>query len=822
MGRLNVKAIILQGVFYTLLGIITGVTASSSESIGSGIIENGHVATGESASSLPERKNTDANAEKKLDSIPTAIELAAIKHKNQLDSPYSESTSFTQTPGWWRESSAQWLTWKALGGQATQSSTFKSLTADYAIDGNSTTTSHTFTNEWLKITLPYAYEFTKIEITNRFDSCETRLDGVVVSVDEVPCTVDDLYIDGSVNGTGAPLSRPNGHRNWSCGEKREIKCPRTGSVIMLKLKREYLQIAEIRPEIKFSSKEGSAKPVTAWSTFKELNAEVELSSTHPGDYGADKAIDGDVVTFCSTLKTIREFLTVKIPAPVEFKNFKITNTGNVQAASRLNGLKLFVDSKPCSAADGSSGEGAVGWTAGETRTITCDGKIGTSVELRSSTTFVNIGEVQPEVNVPNQLPGSEIPTNFQQLAGPTCSPGRQGNTYKCGGAEGILFGIKQDNAKNYDNFILQTVFTPSQANGAGLSFDLEADSGTVYRIFLDDGSRAALGNMTNTGMMGVEGGNWSTIGDRWWMNSNIKVGGENLLTVVKRGENVWVNIGGSDFKELEPDGIKIYERISKMMFKPKTTMLTVNSFRYRPLVPNFNVVGNCIPYGGQNHYWTQFTCGGLGNFLKIPLEKSAAPGVVSGDDFLMYAKFNLDTINATSATIFLEGDGGGENHFALDAKQNRLAIVGMPGTVSGGAPIWSTTPTYVEGVTPLKPHQDSIIIIKKKHTVITVELDGVLQPFGTVPPIGVGITSIQFRPYRNTISIKEFMLTTSDADITTVPTTTTAPPNPVATTTVFTTTIDTATPAPLITINNTNTTLDKKNEANKAQQDAWV
>ncbi|XP_060720307.1 fucolectin-like [Tachysurus vachellii] len=128
----------------------------------------------------------------------------------------------------------------ALGGIATQSSTYAIYNAFYAIDGNKETNANVYPcthtnfqpNPWWKVDLLVVYKISNVIITNRGDCCPTRINGAEIHI-------GSSLINNSNNNPSCAViaSMPAGASvNYTCnmqGRYVNVVIPIAGQVLAL-------------------------------------------------------------------------------------------------------------------------------------------------------------------------------------------------------------------------------------------------------------------------------------------------------------------------------------------------------------------------------------------------------------------------------------------------------------------------------------------------------------------------------------------------------------------------------------------------------------
>ncbi|XP_060744449.1 uncharacterized protein LOC132858221 [Tachysurus vachellii] len=278
----------------------------------------------------------------------------------------------------------------ALGGIATQSSTYLQRYASFAIDGNratnvnshSCTTTNAEYNPWWRVDLLAVYDISNVIITNRGDCCTDRLNG------------GEIHIGNSLIN--------NGNNNFRCvvilsipaGASENYTCNMRGRYvnIILPYVTQYLTLCEVEVygvavpvikraflRVKFNSTEDLNNPTTRdnvlqkikfdnvqksafqvrWTKEPELETfllrtvNVALkgiatqSSSYSGSYYASLAIDGNRASnmnsySCTTTNAqIGPWWKVDLLAVYDISNVIITNRADC-CAERINGAEIHI------------------------------------------------------------------------------------------------------------------------------------------------------------------------------------------------------------------------------------------------------------------------------------------------------------------------------------------------------------------------------------------------------------------------------------------------------------------------------------------------
>ena len=141
-----------------------------------------------------------------------------------------------------------------------------------------------------------------------------------------------------------------------------------------------------------------------------------------------------------------------------------------------------------------------------------------------------------------------------------------------------------------------------------------------------------------------------------------------------------------------------------------------------------STIGSCT--GTQSGV---YKCSGTQKYIKWSLD-------LGKSDFEIKSEFKVDRVDSTAVTFVL-WSGGTQFHIGLDGRGKRLFYEG--GTWRG--------PHHV-GATNLKRNRFQTIIIKRAGDQLNVALDG--KEWNPLP-ISASIDAVGWRPWRNTIHIKD-------------------------------------------------------------------
>ena len=147
---------------------------------------------------------------------------------------------------------------------------------------------------------------------------------------------------------------------------------------------------------------------------------------------------------------------------------------------------------------------------------------------------------------------------------------------------------------------------------------------------------------------------------------------------------------------------------------------------------NVSIIGSCS--GTQSGI---YKCGGVHNTIKWILD-------LGTDDFEIKSEFKVDLVSAT-ALSFVLWSGNAEFHFGLDGSGNRYFYNR-----------WSSRRTTTLGKSNLKANTFQTLVIRRigKHVQIALDEDK-WKHISLFEPID----AVGWRPWRNTISIKNLVQT---------------------------------------------------------------
>ena len=152
------------------------------------------------------------------------------------------------------------------------------------------------------------------------------------------------------------------------------------------------------------------------------------------------------------------------------------------------------------------------------------------------------------------------------------------------------------------------------------------------------------------------------------------------------------------------------------------------------LTSEVRIIGSC---GGTQS--GVFTCGGKNKYIKWSRD-------IGIQDFEIRSEFQVDLVDETAITFVL-WSGNTEFHLGLDGKGNTLFYESRrEGSALDGP--------YLYGPTNLNPDKFQTIIIKRREGKLKVSVDGVAWDDIS---FSSSIDAVGWRPWRNTIHIKDLV-----------------------------------------------------------------
>ena len=146
---------------------------------------------------------------------------------------------------------------------------------------------------------------------------------------------------------------------------------------------------------------------------------------------------------------------------------------------------------------------------------------------------------------------------------------------------------------------------------------------------------------------------------------------------------------------------------------------------------NVQVIGSCN--GTQSG---TYECGGENNYIKWSLD-------LGKNDFEIKSKFKVEKVEGTALTFVL-WSGNDQFRIGLDGRDNKMFY-------EGGS--WGDSATAV-GITNLKFNTFQNIVIRRTGNVLKIVFDG---KEWKARPIHASIDAVGWRPWRNTIGIKNLV-----------------------------------------------------------------
>jgi len=303
----------------------------------------------------------------------------------------------------------------------------------------------------------------------------------------------------------------------------------------------------------------------------------------------------------------------------------------------------------------------------------------------------------------------------------SCS-GKYGDEYVCGGKNKY---IKWNVAFGSSDFVVESEFRADSVSGTALAFVLWSGN-TMYYIGLDGGGNTHF----------YQGGAWGgailtepTNLDAW-TTQHIQIKRINNLLYIKFDGKSWIPLALTD--DVTAVGWRPWRNTVRVKtlhhYNPHVNYGIING----QLDSSVSITGLCSGASGE------YVCGGKNKWIKWYVDFGSS-------DFVVESTFKATSVSGT-ALSFILWSGNALYYIGLDGSGNTFFHQGQHGAEWGGP--------YILGPTNLDTTRYQKIELRRTGNSLNVIFDGhEWSPLS----LNVDITAVGWRPWRNSINIKDLL-----------------------------------------------------------------